>query len=258
MARGWLTFRWDSPIRGLFWKEKWLTPVVEFFGTTWEDYAAQSDGAISMGLKVVGIVLMLSAVLPWMLTVRWRKVAAAAMVPAIVLLVIDAFAHAAETDFELGMILEHGLQWGAPLVLLTYLYRGGLKSKWRVLVGVLAGATFVGHGLYAMGFHAVPWLYQSMVEEMMGFGSAGVLLFLKIVGWLDFAAVAALAVPKFRRLGLAYMVAWALATALARPLSHDALDPWIAEFLVRIPHWLLPLAVLFGVKKARPSEPTTV
>lgn len=279
LARGWLTLRWESPVRDLLWNESLLSPVVGLFGATWEDYAASSDAGITLGLQIAGWLLIASAPLPWL--VGHRRWAAWLLAPAVFLLGVDAVARFAGGNFELGSALEYALQWGAPLLVViacapkraNRVNRANLASRpvedafangwqhrpstlptvgnrWIALGMVCCAATFVGHGLYAIGFHSVPWHFQAMTGDLLGLGETGCLRFLFVVGVLDLVAAAVLLVPSWRRTGLCYMVGWGAATALARPLSHGGtLDPWVVEALVRTPHWLVPLVLLWVISE---------
>ena len=43
IARGWLTWRWDSPIRGLVWQEDWWSGLLDSqFNVTWVGESAVS------------------------------------------------------------------------------------------------------------------------------------------------------------------------------------------------------------------------
>ena len=66
LARGWLTWRWDSPIRGLFWQEDWWSPLLDRVGLSWKSWAENSDAFISPFLDVLGIFLVLAAIIPWL------------------------------------------------------------------------------------------------------------------------------------------------------------------------------------------------
>ena len=88
----------------------------------------------------------------------------------------------------------------------------------------------------------------------------GSLLFLKIVGWLDFVVVALLFIPVTQRAALIYMICWGGATSLARVLTYyepnlpwNGMDPWLAEALVRTSHFLVPLWLLLQLRK--PKKP---
>ena len=55
LARGWLTWRWDSPIRGLIWKEDWWSGILEQqTNLTWNEFAMISDPGITNLLAGLG------------------------------------------------------------------------------------------------------------------------------------------------------------------------------------------------------------
>ncbi|MEM8710883.1 MAG: hypothetical protein AAGG01_08020 [Planctomycetota bacterium] len=243
LGRGWLTYRWSSPIRGLLWDEVLMTPILARFGIAWPDYAAGSDAGITLGLKVAGVVLTISALLV-LLVRRAPRAAALALMPSMVILLLDGYARYSERDFEIGMGLEGALQWGAPMILLLCARSGVTGRLWKGLLLLAAAATFTGHGLYAVGFHPVPWQFEAMVENILGTGPLATNRLLLCAGLLDFAAVTALWWRRTRMLALGYMVIWGAATALARPVANDGLDPWLAQLVVRTPHWAIPLALL--------------
>lgn len=249
LARGWLTWRGDSQIRGLVWNEDFWSGHI---GMSWSDFAKQSDPWISNGLTVLGIGLMLLAIAPWLR----GKLAAGMLWAAFAVLLLDGFAQWFASDYDLGMGIEHSLQIGTPLILL---FAGA--RRWDVVVRVLIALTFVGHGLYAFGLHPVPLIYQTMTMTLLGVGQETGLLVLKVMGVLDFLAAIALFVRPLRLVALGYMVLWGGATALARLVAHVGLerpsyglDPWIAEMLVRSSHWMIPLVLLLMSRRATPKD----
>lgn len=247
LARGWLTLRWDSPIRGLLWNEERLTPLLQsWFNLSWTDYAENSDTAITAGLEWAGIGLMISSIIPWL--PFNRRILSLLLTPSIGVLILDAVARWVGSGLQLGMSMEKSLQWGTPVALLlaiTWLYQK--KSIWLNLAKALAALTFIGHGLYAMGFHPVPWNYQSMTMDLTGLNEAGTLLFLKLAGYMDFVVAIAIFIRPIEKYALVYMVLWGGATALARFFSAPtSIDPWLIETLVRTVHWAVPLLILLG------------
>ncbi len=244
LARGWLTYRWDSPIRGLCWHEEALTPLIEAWaGVSWEYYAAHSDAAITTGLQLGGLCLMVSAILPWLpLGRRWLTLLA---LPAMLVLGLDAWARIVASGYQHGSFLEKAMQCGTPWVWLLALHRSEATRALSLVIRLLAAATFIGHGLYAVGYHPVPWHYQSMTYDITGMSTESTLLFLRVAGYLDFAVAVAIFIRPAERWALGYMVLWGGATALARYLSQPGSpDPWLVETLVRTAHWLLPLILL--------------
>lgn len=315
VSRGWLTWKWDSPIRGLFWEEKWWTPVLANFDITWEDYANTSDTWITPTLEWTGIFLMAAAILPWLAMIprlhwtRWLLI-----LPTLIL-AIDAFGRWFGKDLQAGTAMEYALRILCPLVLILLLRPGALLSKTRRVGAASAlllatALTFTGHGLYAMGYYDVPLNFRMMTSEILPLTEPTVLFLLKIAGWLDFVVVAMVLIPVIpnkrffawiymialvgalagaaiffsweingwlgflivtiflipfapnaRLLGLIYMVLWGGATTTARVLAYyeptlpwNGLDPWLAEALVRTPHWLVPLWLIIILRKRKPVD----
>jgi hypothetical protein len=107
--------------------------------------------------------------------------------------------------------------------------------------------TFVGHGLYAVGYYSVPLHFQMMTTEILSLSEGGSLRFLEIFGWLDFLVVPFVLFRWTRWAALFYMFCWGGATALARILAYydealpyNGMDPWFAEAMVRTSHWAIP------------------
>ncbi len=258
LARGWLTWHWDSPIRGLVWQEDWWAPLLESrFSLSWREFAEQSDPYINSGLTAIGLILIALAFVPWLCSrpkFRWTRWL---LWPAALLFFFDSFARWCAKDYDIGMAIEHSLQMISPLALFLTVSFPRKVRLWSLAVSLAAALTFVGHGLYAIGFHPVPLSYQLMTMKILGISQGAAMGFLLVVGWLDIVAAAALFVAPLRRFAIYYLIFWGFLTALARVVSHVGpaqahfgLDPWLAETLVRTAHWLLPL-LLLGMWKAK-------
>lgn len=242
-ARGWLAWRWDSPIRGLFWQEDFWSGILDRgFGLSWSEFAQRSDPGITTTLQVIGGTLMILAVVPWIALARPGKWVHLLWLGS-ALLGLDAFARWVAVDFEFAMSIEHALQVAAPLAY-WYALRRPASKRWTIALSACAALTFVGHGLYAFGFHPVPLSFQTMTMKLLPLDGSGTMKFLQVVAILDFLAAAGIWVKATRQPALLYMIVWGFLTALARPAAQGFTDPWIAEMLVRSAHWMLPLAIL--------------
>ncbi|NWK55996.1 hypothetical protein HW115_10255 [Verrucomicrobiaceae bacterium N1E253] len=252
LSRGWLMFRWDSHIRGLCWNEELLTPWIEqYTDSSWDDYALHSDPYITSSIEWLGITLMIISGLCLLLRVpklAWLKWS---LVPAFLIMTLDAFGNLADKDYDAAMAMEYALQVGTPLALLMALTRHKWNRTWGWIVSLLAASCFLGHGLYAAGHFPLPWSFQTMSMTILRVDEEQAKAFLYLAGVLDFIVAAAILIPALRRPALYYMILWGGVTSLARVLAHynpalkyNGLDPWVAEMLVRSSHWLLPLLIL--------------
>ena len=240
MARGWLTYQWDSPIRGLIWNEGWWSRFVN-----WAEFATHSDAAINRGLAITGFVLMIGAIVPWLVEIRHLRWTYWLLLPLSLVLIVDAFARWIDSSNQIGMALENALQWSCPILLFIAVGWKEADRIWRVIAIIAAVFTFVGHGLYAVGFHPIPLKFQIMTMKLLNFDEAGTIWFLSLFGYLDFVAAAFVLIKgHLRKFALYYMITWGAVTALARVISGPSLDPWLIETIVRSSHWMIPLLLL--------------
>ncbi|MFT5881841.1 MAG: hypothetical protein ACI9FG_000331 [Crocinitomicaceae bacterium] len=251
-ARGWLMYKWGSQIRSLLWNEEAVSPLLEkYTSLSWEDYALESDPYITNGIEWLGIILMIGAVLTLLMRIPYFAIFKWFLVPLWAILALDSFGNYAYVNYQSAMMIEYVLQAGIPLLFLWVLVWPMMPKTWAWVASLCVCACFVGHGLYAVGYHPVPWSFQVMTMDILGISEERALAFLYTVGILDFIAAIAILIPQLRRPGLYYMVMWGGITALARILAHydtaqkyNGMDPWIAEFVVRTSHWLFPILLL--------------
>jgi len=164
-----------------------------------------------------------------------------------------------EHFWQVGQLLELSVLTASPLV---YLYYGAAGAQQRAsayrLIRWLIALTFIGHGLYAVGFHAVPANFVLMVQAGLGVGEGVARDLLLMVGFLDFIAAALLLLPfrEARRAALLWIIPWALLTTTARLWSYGGLvssttllTQWVPEVVIRLPHVFLPVAIWVGLRR---------
>ena len=253
ISRGYLILRWGSHLRGVFWDEALMSPIVEnWFGATWQGYVENSDSFLTLGMQVLGGVLIFMGLLICMLNRKHHVLLSSALVLSAIILALDSWSNFRDVHGQLGMLVEHALQFLCPLLLILRLLAPDSMRLWGLVACALCFFCFAGHGLYAVGYHPVPAGFVNMTMAILPLNESAALDFLRLAGWLDFAvAVAVLVIPPLRRLGLLYMIAWGFITALARPVVYcDAaidwygLDRWGAEFFVRTSHYVVPFLIL--------------
>lgn len=257
----------ELPLRALFWDASLWTPVATLCGFTWTEWV--TSPTVDHGIEILNdclgfyliIVASLTVLIPasnrWL---RWLLVGAFAILAFHHLLVWK------EHFWQLGQLLELSLLTASPLLYLHY-SRATIPTERAKTVGPnlnfnllrwLIAFTFVGHGLYAVGFHAVPANFVLMVQSGIGVEEETARSLLVLVSILDFLAAALLLLPndKGQRAALYWIIPWALLTTLARVWSYGGLvsfdtlmTQWGPEMVVRLPHIFLPLAVWIGVRK---------
>lgn len=251
LGRGILYLSNFAPLSAFFWHQDWLEkPLADWFGISWEHYAATSEPMIIGVQNTMGVLFLICAVVCWWVGPGKRKwpipivlIGTVGLMPYWLLSWVDK-------NYQSGMFLEHFLQWGTPLLLALY---GRMSMrKWYAMTWVFVSFTFIGHGQYAIGL-GVPHSndYVNMCIRMLKVDEAGARIFLVIVGWIDVILPALILIPKVRIPALGYMAFWGLVTALARIVSHYTraenyygLHPWTAEAVVRLTHGLIPLVML--------------
>ena len=128
-----------------------------------------------------------------------------------------------------------------------------MKVKRLVLYLKIAIAfTFTAHGLYAVGYYPQPGVFVDMLINILHVSEATAKDFLIVAGVLDFAIAIGIFIPRIAKYFLLYAALWGGLTALARVWANfywafalSSLHQNLYETLYRLPHMLIPLALVF-------------
>jgi hypothetical protein len=72
---------------------------------------------------------------------------------------------------------------------------------------VLIACTFIGHGVFAIGYHGIPDNFMQMTTRILGISAVTAEQFLFIIGMLDIAAALLIfASGRWQKAGLIYMI----------------------------------------------------
>ncbi|MEM6319949.1 MAG: hypothetical protein AAF960_19915 [Bacteroidota bacterium] len=257
-GRAWQHLFWDAPFRTLLWDEALLSDIVYFpFGMEWEAYITNPSIEKKMEQLIrgfggfyalVGLTATFVRCLPrFFHHLLWIGSLGLAFL---------AFLYTKEKFYNVGQFFEYSLQIGSP-VLLWHLARQAttysFSARFLLLLKVLTALTFTCHGLYAVGYYPIPAYFIEMTMNILGTSESTARQFLLVVGWLDFALSVGIFLPwKYARFFLAYAVFWGFGTTIARIWANfnwEWLDyvlwQWLHESVMRMPHFLIPLAVFF-------------
>ena len=265
LGRGWQLFFWDVPLRAILWNEDLLSGVVEsLFGMTWSDWARSSvlDNGINIFSRLLGVFYLFLGALCFKIE-RYRYLWRLLPLATVTLIFIFGLSFVAKF-FYIGMLIEHAIQAFTPLLFYVYLRSPSRFKHYRLGIKIMISATFIGHGLFAFGFHPVPGHFVDMIIVVLGCSNQTALAILKVAGSLDIITSIAIFVPQLTRFCLFFMIPWGIATAFARIVTHinfnllqETTHQWLAETVYRLPHGLIPLILYLLLFRDQESENIT-
>lgn len=263
----------DFPIRALVWDESTFSGIATVLGYEWSAWVTnpQITYGIELTVKLLGLLFLIGGLLLCFPKIRRSSLSIFNLCLLSSLLLFLILFATKENFWRFGYFIEHALQLGAPLLLLAVLL-GKTTISLLPVMRVLTALTFIGHGLFAVGYYPVPFHFMLMTMEGLGeiylnFTGAvltekGAIFFLQFVGWLDFLAAAMLLFP-WQKIGfstrlnrillsiaLGWIIPWATLTTAARWWSNSGFTSlgnlllyWGPEVLIRLPHILIPLLI---------------
>lgn len=253
-ASVWQHFFSEPGYRAFLWDDFWTGWAVKILtGLEWRDFlmSPAADSMVSVFTKTMAAILSLgfvAAILisPKRLWMRWFLYASTAV------LALQAFGSFLDVSYQVPMLMELSLRVGAPTFLALTLTRGWTPGIWIAMI-IATGLTFSGHGLYASGLGVpVPGNFVDMVMESLALTQGHALELLMVAGLLDQVIVLGMFFQLSRQWSLIYATCWGFLTAFARLTSYVRFDvifltsllTYLPEFLIRTPHYLIPLALL--------------
>ena len=253
-GRAWTHFNLNAPYRDLFWDEGLLSGfITTFTSMSWKDYVTNpaTDRFVVSFTIIVGIIFAGGALVSLLLK-KESKWQGRFLLLATFFLFFLTLIFWKTKFFHIGQLIEYSIQWGCPLFLYAIIRMEKSYNDLLVWMKIAIAFTFVGHGLYAFGFHPVPGNFVDMIISITGFSEQTVLFLLKLAGIADFLiAILIFFRPKIAIPVLWYAVVWGLLTAIARIWSHylpefsgGTINWWLPETLLRLPHGLFPLFVI--------------
>ena len=244
----WVHFYWEGPYGVLLWQES-SHALAERLGIDWDTFVGTgaNDGLVQEWIGWTGWLYLAVTIL----TVTARGKSYLQMVGLMgggALLAILAYARFVGTQRQLPMLVEHGGQVLAPVLLILVLHMG---ARHRVTIAAAMVAmimTFIGHGCYALNLWPMPAKFLAMTTEILGVEHETATTLLWWAGILDFIVCVGIFLKVSRRSCALYAAIWGFLTAIARPVAGMSLslnywgaDLFIHEAVLRAPHYLIPL-----------------
>ncbi len=255
LGRAWKHLYRDGPYRTLLWDEDWMSPVVAAFGYDWTEWVTSTavDNGITLFANVIGVFFAFGAMATLLIKspkspLRYLVQFAGAW------LVVLALLATKERFYHVGQFFEYALQMGSPFFFLLFLKNRAFTRRQKWVLRIAIALTFTCHGLYAAGYYPRPGNFLFMVMSGLGLSDSAAVLFLNWAGILDFIAAFCLLIPVqlLNFAGLIYTIIWGFLTTIARVWSYlfvtsigTILVQWLPESVLRLPHFLIPLALWF-------------
>lgn len=251
---------WDAPYREFFWDHASNEFFIKLiFNISWFEYVTSPlfDSYIQWAIKGMGGIYLLLAVMTLFINKNHRVLCRLLKVGSFFLFIL-AYLYFKAKAFQLAQLIEYSSQVAAPFLLALCLKDDENDSqKIFNILRISIAFTFLGHGLYAVGFYPVPGPFIDMIIKIIGGNEANAIFLLKMAGTFDIIIFFILMNPKFHRFYPVFLTVaciWGLVTAFARVVAHfkvefwsPTLHQWAFETLVRLPHGLLPLSLLCWV-----------
>lgn len=262
----WQHLRWDAPLWALVWNEPWLRPVIEdWFGGSWDAWVTSErvEGAVLAVLRAEGAWLAAAAVAaalwPRVAAVAWaRRTCGVLIVGGAVLVALWGVLDWLDHNRRWPQLCEHGIQAVLPWL---WWSRAPLGARGIRAARVAIGLTFVGHGVYALGWWPRPGSFVTMTMNSLGVEQTTAEHLLLVAGAVDLFVAVAIWLPRCALAVLWWAAAWGLLTAVARPWAHldfDRLPAFLAQWLhpmaMRLGHGLLPAALALALRPSGSGE----
>ncbi len=238
----------DPPYRTLLWDQEILGPFIY----DWNNYVTRLsfDTFIQNISKLIGAFYLLMAIFGF---INFNKV----KIFLAFLIFFRIFCIWKSKFFQFGQLFEMGIQMMIPILIF---YSEEIEKKIVIfhLLKISVALTFLGHGLYAFNVYPIPGNFLDMILKIIGGNENSARAFLKLAGTWDFLLFTIiLFVEKFPKWifspALYFAFFWGGLTSLARFLYFFEINNLSStkmafiEMIVRIPHSLLPLGLLFLV-----------
>jgi hypothetical protein len=269
LGRAYEHIRWIGPFRDIFYHPQgfggWFAsfidkPLNEIYNDHFYENAINyfSD-AIGILYFSAGIVILFYERL---FKLKWLVYVASFFL----LLTYFGYLYSKNLD-QYGMFVEHAAQFILPFAFIWQYEKKEFRVHfWGSIAIVL---TFIAHGLYAYGYYPQPGSFVDMMILGFKMNEETARFSLKIIGVLDFVfggvVLLNLWILSGRKLHfslvillkffLFYGIIWGGLTAFARiyitfhpEMMTHWLDQYLLEFLVRIPHFILPLVLYLKIK----------
>lgn len=253
LGRGYQYLFFSVPFMSLYYYAEFLKPFIEEkTGMLWHDFLSlpEIDKYTDIIIFTIGCLFLIT--IPFILQLKkknyqWFQLPILASgIEFIFLAVLLTITK----NYKLGQFMEYSIQFTSPFLLLSFIKYEWIQQNVLFILKLLIALTFVGHGLYAIGYYPVPGYFVDMVIRVFKCSESFARTFLTIAGVLDIMLAIGLFLPNrgVVKYCLIWAVIWGFSTAIARVVGNfysdflmRSLHQTVYEMVYRLPHGLLPV-----------------
>jgi len=263
-GRGWEHLITDAPFRAVLWDPGIMEGFISLLtDLTWHEYTSSStcNFLIDVSIKLTGLFYLICAAVSLKVQLNHKHLSKTLIAGSCLLIILSLLFY--KTKFyKLGQFIEYSCQMLSPLFLYAVLYYQVKFNKFNLVLKATIALTFIGHGLYALGVYITPGVWFDMALGSFNFvglhpSITQVAQMIFVAGVLDILLAIGIFLPKkWATPFLIWAFIWGLLTALSRVVGFMYFDPtlhtfmqWIPQTILRMPHALIPLAVIVIIYK---------
>jgi len=263
-GRGWEHLITDAPFRAILWDQSIMEGLINVLtGFSWNEYASSTtfNFIIDASIKITGIFYLLCAIVSLFISVKHIRLSKLLVLGSLLLIVLSLVFYKSKF-LQFGQLIEYSCQMFSPLFLYVILFYNVHLPKLSFILKLAIALTFVGHGLYALGVYPTPGIWTDMSLSSLNFiglypSVNQIQNIIYLAGILDMILAVGIFLPnKWSVPFLIWAFIWGLLTALSRVIGFMNIDPswhtlvqWLPQTIMRLPHALIPFAVLIIIFK---------
>jgi len=257
LGRGYQYLFFSAPFMSLYYYAEFLKPYIEEkTGMLWHDFLSLPEIDNSTDAIIYGIGCFFLITIPFIFLLKkknfqWLQIPILASGIGLIFLAVLL---TITKNYKVGQFIEYSIQFTSPFLLLSFIRYDWIQHNLLFLLKLLIAFTFVGHGLYAIGYYPVPGYFIDMVIHIFKCSESFARTFLIIAGILDIILAIGLFLPNKSvvKYCLIWAIIWGFSTAIARVVGNyypdflmRSLHQTLYEMVYRLPHGLIPLLALF-------------
>jgi len=269
LGRAYQYFFFSAPFMSLYYYAEFLKPYIENkTGLTWHDFLSLPaiDNYTDYAIWISGGFFLLT--IPFVIWLKKRnlKYFQLPIVLSGIGLIFLAVLLTITKNYKVGQFIEYSIQFSTPFLLLSFIRFKMPTKRLLTILKLLIALTFVGHGLYALGYYPVPGYFVDMVIRIFQCSESFARNFLLVAGILDMVIAVGIFLPHrtIVKYCLLWAIIWGFATAIARVYGNfysdfilNSLHQTIYQSIFRLPHGLFPLLAFQILRTAKHSSKST-